>query len=458
MPPKKNRKSVAQKRAAAQRRQQQQQAHMLKDDNASSGKDESEDVSPGSEDTQLALAKKLGGMDLNMKKLESDAHEFWDSQPVSKISDRFAEGDEQGPLDPPKTVDDVRKEPYVLSELFEWTEVDMNDEDQKQETYDLLNSHYVEDDDNMFRFDYSKEFLAWAVQPPGWRPDWIIGVRTTSNKKLVAFISAIPADIVVFGRKIKMVEINFLCVHQKLRDKRLAPILIKEITRRVNLTDIWQASFTAGKVLPRPISRAQYHHRNLNPKKLIDVKFSHLGPNMTMARTIKLFKLPSEPQLPGIRAMKQEDVPSACALLNKYLEQFFIKAHFSEAEFAHWFMPRTGVVMSYVIADPTGVVTDFVSFYSLPSSILNNPKYSTLNAAYSYYNVANTVPLKDLVNDALIFAQLQGFDVFNCLEVMHNAEFLTPLKFGKGDGYLQYYLYNWKCPDMPSSKVGLVLL
>jgi hypothetical protein len=33
-----------------------------------------------------------------------------------------------------------------------------------------------------------------------------------------------------------MVEINFLCVHKKLRDKRLAPLLIKEITRRVNLT------------------------------------------------------------------------------------------------------------------------------------------------------------------------------------------------------------------------------
>lgn len=37
-------------------------------------------------------------------------------------------------------------------------------------------------------------------------------------------------------RQLKMVEINFLCVHKKLRDKRLAPLLIKEITRRVNLT------------------------------------------------------------------------------------------------------------------------------------------------------------------------------------------------------------------------------
>jgi hypothetical protein len=33
-----------------------------------------------------------------------------------------------------------------------------------------------------------------------------------------------------------MVEINFLCVHKRLRSKRLAPVLIKEITRRVNLT------------------------------------------------------------------------------------------------------------------------------------------------------------------------------------------------------------------------------
>lgn len=37
-----------------------------------------------------------------------------------------------------------------------------------------------------------------------------------------------------------MVEINFLCVHKKLRSKRLAPVLIKEITRRVNKVGIFQ--------------------------------------------------------------------------------------------------------------------------------------------------------------------------------------------------------------------------
>ena len=51
-----------------------------------------------------------------------------------------------------------------------------------------------------------------------------------------------------------MVEINFLCVHKKLRSKRVAPVLIKEITRRVNLEGIFQAVYTAGILLPKPIA------------------------------------------------------------------------------------------------------------------------------------------------------------------------------------------------------------
>ena len=34
---------------------------------------------------------------------------------------------------------------------------------QLKELYTLLNENYVEDDDNMFRFDYSPTFLSWFV-------------------------------------------------------------------------------------------------------------------------------------------------------------------------------------------------------------------------------------------------------------------------------------------------------
>jgi glycylpeptide N-tetradecanoyltransferase len=55
-----------------------------------------------------------------------------------------------------------------------------------------------------------------------------------------------------------MVEINFLCVHKKLRSKRVAPVLIREITRRVNQQGIFQAVYTAGVILPKPITTCRY--------------------------------------------------------------------------------------------------------------------------------------------------------------------------------------------------------
>lgn len=109
----------------------------------------------------------------------------------------------------------------------------------------------------MFRFDYSKEFLVWALTPPGYYPEWMIGVRVKKNQKLVGFISGIPVHLhvelllilnqhittsnKVRENKIKMAEINFLCVHKKLRANRLSPVLIKEVTRRVHLKNMWQA-------------------------------------------------------------------------------------------------------------------------------------------------------------------------------------------------------------------------
>ena len=52
---------------------------------------------------------------------------------------------------------------------------------------------------------------------------------------------------------------------------------VQEITRRVNLQGIWQAAYTAGVVLPKPIATCQYWHRSLNPKKLISINFSRLA-------------------------------------------------------------------------------------------------------------------------------------------------------------------------------------
>ena len=67
------------------------------------------------------------------------------------------------------------------------------------------------------------------------------------------FKSLVTGVFPFLSREKKMVEINFLCVHKKLRSKRVAPVLIREITRRVHLEGIFQAVYTAGVVLPKPV-------------------------------------------------------------------------------------------------------------------------------------------------------------------------------------------------------------
>jgi glycylpeptide N-tetradecanoyltransferase len=80
--------------------------------------------------------------------------------------------------------------------------------------YELLTNHYVEDDGGNFRFDYSIEFLTWALTPPGYKTEWLVGVRGGKNKKLYGFISGIPVTIKTYGVARVMAEINFLCVHK----------------------------------------------------------------------------------------------------------------------------------------------------------------------------------------------------------------------------------------------------
>ncbi|KAJ3124442.1 Glycylpeptide N-tetradecanoyltransferase 2 [Nowakowskiella sp. JEL0407] len=396
---------------------------------------------------------------------------FWNTQPVPKLDEDIMEN---GPIEADKPLEEIRKDPIALPKEFEWCVVDVENDTELKELYTLLSNNYVEDDDASFRFDYTADFLRWALKPPNFHREWHIGVRVSTSKKLVAFISGIPANMRLSENTQPLVEINFLCVLKKLRSKRLAPVLIREVTRRVHLTGIFQAVYTAGVKLPKPIASCTYYHRSLNPKKLIETGFSHLKRNFTMARTIKLYKLPDEPTTKGLRPMKPDDVRHVTRLLNSYLVTFTIAPKFSQEDVAHWLLPVDGVVYSYVVDDKsTGGVSQFASFYALPSQIINNEKYSHINAAYLFYyatklgvearfepakRTEHEEELKNLMKDLLIFAKQNNFDVFNALTLMDNISFLEELKFGKGDGDLQYYLYNYRLKDLRPMEVGLVML
>ena len=127
------------------------------------------------------------------------------------------------------------QDPYPLLKQFQWHEFDVDDEAevraaarrakfrpihcagkpppcgrsrtppgaalplQLSDVYTLLNENYVEDDDNMFRFDYSPQFLRWALKPPGWKKMWHLCVRVAATGKMVACITAVPVLLNIKG-------------------------------------------------------------------------------------------------------------------------------------------------------------------------------------------------------------------------------------------------------------------
>lgn len=46
-----------------------------------------------------------------------------------------------------------------------------------------------------------------------------------------------------------------------------------------------------------------------------------------------------------------------------------------------------------------------ISYYTLPSTVVNNPVHKSIKAAYAFYNVATTMSLQDLILDALVLAK-----------------------------------------------------
>lgn len=398
--------------------------------------------------------------------LLASGHDFWSKQPVLSpmvnVSDSSAINH---PFVPDSTHEEVLKEPEVkLPPGYVWSTIDIDKPSELEELYTLLADNYVEDDDNMFRFNYSPAFLRWALCVPGYIRDWFVGVRTGApENRLVGFISGIPVSLRIKERVVRMAEINFLCVAKDLRkdgkSSNFAPLLIAEVTHRVHMAGLFQAVYTAGVELPTPFATCRYYHRSLNPRKLIDVGFSYLSSKMTVARAVKLYALPEHPATSGLRPMTKADVPAVHRMLTKYLSKFQTGFVFTQNEIDHWFVPKKGIVHSYVVEDPAShALTGFTSFYTLPSTIIGNTKYKDLVAAYSFYTVNENGTVTSLVSDALILAKNAGFDVYNCLDMMDNAEFLTQLKFGMGDGSLHFYLYNWCVPKMKPNDIGIVLL
>ena len=51
-----------------------------------------------------------------------------------------------------------------------------------------------------------------------------------------------------------------------------------------------------------------------------------------------------------------------------------------------------------------------------------------------------------------------GADIVICLDQYDNREFMEKLKFKQGTLDLNFYLYNWACPNIDKKEMSFVIL
>jgi len=266
--------------------------------------------------------------------------------------------------------EDIRKTPYMLPERFEWCTLDPHNDEDISAIHEFMKNHYFENPGNLLRMYYSKNFLKWILTLPNESKDWLVGVKVEKSKLLVGMINGFSSNISIKGKMMKMGVVGFLCVHTKLRKKRLTPVLIKELKRRIALNNIHQAAYNVYKFLPTPICVAKWWQRIINFKKMHEVfptaeamrNLISSDPKSSLKVLEKACKLPNV-NIKGFRKMTNDDVNEINKLLNNYLQKYTIRLNFTEEMGRHMFIPREGVIESYVVEDRG--ITDFISFFTI---------------------------------------------------------------------------------------------
>lgn len=286
--------------------------------------------------------------------------------------------------------------------------------------YNLLNKNYIEDDQNIMRVVYSKDFLYWYLKKI---PDEFI-VGLIYEKKLIGLVTALIIDTIISKEIVKLPYINLLCVHKKLRNSKLASLLLREITNRLYKKNIRIAFFSDMRKLCEPLCSTKDFIIPINYSKLKEANFllEDLNP------------LPSFSNNP-LHLMKEHDIDIVTENINIFMNKHIIKPLMTNKIVKDFLLTKKNIVYSFIKKDNDNI-TDFISIYkSFIYSIETNKIISNGTLAF-YYN--NSLELTDLVSyllDKLKFYNIDQFIFKDNIEDINLTKFSTY-------GNLYYFFYN----------------
>jgi glycylpeptide N-tetradecanoyltransferase len=386
---------------------------------------------------------------------ESDIKEnkskFWTTQPVMQINDnkfekKYLLNDEE--LDKLLLID------LSLPQKFSLCKLNLRDEETLDEVYKLLKKYYMKSYDGNFIFTYPKKFLQWFFLEQGENEEITIGLKVKDTNKLVGFLGAIKMKLQVHNKELESYYCNFLCLHNKLRNKRASTILIKYLSKLCRENNSNLGVYAARYCVHRPLNVSQIYIRPINYKKLCEIGYCYHDKNIKLENVLLNYKLDDKLNNEKFVKLEEYHIKTCFDLFNEYSNKFNFHPNFTIEQFKNMLLSDNFV--TYVIENDEKEAEDFISFYKTTTIVLNNKKYKTFNVAnLSYYTTINH-SLYNLLDNLLIISKQMNFDLFSALDIMENKNLLEIFNFFKSRDTLNYYLYNYNSNQLSSQQVGFV--
>jgi glycylpeptide N-tetradecanoyltransferase len=345
----------------------------------------------------------------------------------------------------------------ILPSGYEWTCFDPENDIDINTMTQFLNKHYQK-----FDKEYKPMYLRWLLTPPIYNQykrlenveasSWCIGVQTNKGV-LVGLITARPTIYRIDAKYIQTFTIDFLCTHTRLRGKRLAPVLIKEMYRRLAMYQYdLGAWFVTNTHLPfnTTVKTSQILFRPLTLEKLSKTLFSGLSLQQLTQLQHKYENIQPTEDLQLIRFANLEDVPIMMNIYEEYCQKYRLCQTMNREEFEHYFLPNNEMIFTYVITNVQGEIKDFISLHAFWT------KRGEKNAYVFYVSFINELLLEHFMRNVLFIMKSNGFDMIFANDVMGISDVLSKqLDFKSLDEICNYYVFNYNTQTIEKNECGM---
>uniref|UniRef100_A0A6C0H6G7 glycylpeptide N-tetradecanoyltransferase n=1 Tax=viral metagenome TaxID=1070528 RepID=A0A6C0H6G7_9ZZZZ len=297
-----------------------------------------------------------------------------------------------------------------------------------------------------------------------------------SNKKIVGVVCGSKHKLCIRGKdsdSFECMDINFLCVAKQLRKIHVSSYIINIITREcVERFGVICAGYTTGVTLKIPhFSKKWYYHRLINIDKTIQTQlFSEEFDSEVIRKVYNTFNYQT--------VFKRQHALEYHGRANGTAPNCFIQklASITQAlqNYCHTnydvYFEKTLTEIQKIFDNPNfhvflvmrdNQITDFVSLFNIDTMCLDNGETCRNGYLYYYYFSNDSLDHKQNVLE-MIAEYCYQHNIFDLLTVcdpfgVSSHEYKT-IKFLRGTGSLNYYMYNMKMHKILNENNGLVTI